>query len=97
MYNVDDGAPRARRTKVAAGTHKPRWTQHQEVHKSPTVQPRLTIETQVYRVTEVSRCTQQVEIPRTDAFGKLSVTFKHTSLTPSHTWQWTTWDWSQSW
>ena len=54
-------------TKRQNGTNKPRWTQHHQVHKSPRVQLRFTVETAVYRVTEVSRCKQQREIPRADA------------------------------
>ena len=69
-------AARACRTNVALGTTKPGWTQHHQVHKLPRIQPRFTIETEVYGVTAVSRCTQQGEIPRTDAFVKLSVAFE---------------------
>ena len=34
------------------------------------------IETEVHRVTKVSRCTLQGEPPRTDAFARVSVAFK---------------------
>ena len=70
---VDERAARACRTKVAIGTHKPRWTHHHQVHQSPRVHPRFPTATKVFRVTEVDRCTQQGESPCTDAIAKLSV------------------------
>ena len=52
-------------------------TQHHQVHKSPCVHSLASqFETEVYRVTAVSRRNQQGEIPRTDAFAKLLVAFK---------------------
>ena len=76
IQTVDETAARACRTTVANGTNKPRWPQYHQVHKSLRGQPRFPVEPEVYRFTKVSRCKEQGEIPRTDAFAKLSVVCK---------------------
>ena len=58
------------------GANKRRSTQYRQLHNSPKVQPLFTVETEVYRVTEVSRCTQQGEIPHTEALSQLLGAFK---------------------
>ena len=59
----DERAARACRTTVAIGTSKPRWTQYQDGHQSPRVQPRFPmVPAEVYRVTEVAPCTQQLSV-----------------------------------
>ena len=67
-------------TKVAFGTHKPRWIQYHESTNHPGY-GLASHETEVYKVTEVSRCTQQGEIPRTDAFATFSVAFEQLTCT----------------
>ena len=52
IQTVDERAARTCRTKMATGRNKPRWTEHHQVHRSPKVQRRSPLETEIYRVTE---------------------------------------------
>ena len=72
-------APRSDRPALAVSCcHDAAVSKHQKyrVHQCPRVQLRVPVETEVHRVTEDARCTQQGDVPRMDAIAKLAVAFK---------------------